>query len=186
MNHKPDGRLPLLSAKPAITRVTLKRAAANVAACLVNRGTVGMMGVNSLPKTVTRQRRGCDMNPGPSAPESRTVTTRLPSHPRLNTALTLFTWSPIKNPWPLLFCLSMFSMPARNPGSRLSQYFFASAACNPQQSSRHQTSLPLLPLIGRLKHRPTPVSHCLRLAVLAEPKMNSVAHQMMEVEHYVF
>jgi len=23
------------------------------------------MGVNSLPKTVTRQRRGCDMNPGP-------------------------------------------------------------------------------------------------------------------------
>ena len=28
------------------------------------------MGVNSLPKTVTRQRRGCDLNPGPSAPES--------------------------------------------------------------------------------------------------------------------
>ena len=26
------------------------------------------MGVNSLPKTVTRQRRGCDLNPGPSAP----------------------------------------------------------------------------------------------------------------------
>jgi len=33
---------------------------------LVNRGTVG---VNSLPKTVTRQRRGCNLNPGPSAPE---------------------------------------------------------------------------------------------------------------------
>ena len=30
------------------------------------------MGVNSLPKTVTRQRRGCDLNPGPSAPESET------------------------------------------------------------------------------------------------------------------
>jgi len=29
--------------------------------CLVNRG---MMGVNSLPKTVTRQRRDCDLNPG--------------------------------------------------------------------------------------------------------------------------
>ena len=29
------------------------------------------MGVNSLPKTVTRQRRDCDMNPGPSAPCSR-------------------------------------------------------------------------------------------------------------------
>jgi len=29
--------------------------------CLVNRGT---MGVSSLPKTVTQQRRGCDLNPG--------------------------------------------------------------------------------------------------------------------------
>jgi len=34
--------------------------------------------VNSLPKTVTRQRRGCDLNPGPSADESSTLTTRLP------------------------------------------------------------------------------------------------------------
>jgi len=33
--------------------------------CLVNRGT---MGVNSLPKTVTRQRRGYALNPDPSAP----------------------------------------------------------------------------------------------------------------------
>ena len=39
------------------------------------------MGVNSLPKTVTRQHRDCDLNPGPSAPESSTLTTRLPSHP---------------------------------------------------------------------------------------------------------
>jgi len=38
------------------------------------------MVVNSLPKTVTRQRRDCDLNPGPSAPESSTLTTRLPSH----------------------------------------------------------------------------------------------------------
>jgi len=38
------------------------------------------MGVNSLPKTVTRQRRGCDLNLGPRAPESGTLTTRLPSH----------------------------------------------------------------------------------------------------------
>ena len=37
--------------------------------------------MNSLPKTATRQRRGCDLNPGPSAPESSTLTTRLPSHP---------------------------------------------------------------------------------------------------------
>ena len=40
------------------------------------------MGVNSLPKTVTGQRRGCDLNPGPTAPESSTLTTRLPSHVR--------------------------------------------------------------------------------------------------------
>jgi len=33
--------------------------------------------VNSLPKTVTRQCRDCDLNPGPSAPESSTLTTRL-------------------------------------------------------------------------------------------------------------
>jgi len=33
--------------------------------------------VNSFPKTVTRQRRGgCDLNPGASAPESITLTTR--------------------------------------------------------------------------------------------------------------
>jgi len=38
------------------------------------------MGVNSLPKTVTRQRRDCDLYPGPSAPESSTQTTRLSSH----------------------------------------------------------------------------------------------------------
>jgi len=36
--------------------------------------------VNSLPKTVTQQRRGRDLNPGPTAPESSTLTTRLPSH----------------------------------------------------------------------------------------------------------
>ena len=34
------------------------------------------MGVNSLPKTVSRQRRGCDLNPGPTAPESSTLTTQ--------------------------------------------------------------------------------------------------------------
>jgi len=38
------------------------------------------MGVNSVPKTVTRQRRDCNLNPGPSALESSTLTTRLPSH----------------------------------------------------------------------------------------------------------
>ena len=52
------------------------------------------MGVNSLakPKTVTRQRRDCDLNPGPSAPESSTLTTRLPSHP-LDTMGSLLRYS---------------------------------------------------------------------------------------------
>ena len=39
------------------------------------------MSVNSLRKTVTRQRHDYDLNPGPFAPESSTLTTRLPSHP---------------------------------------------------------------------------------------------------------
>ena len=43
------------------------------------------MGVNSLPRTVTRH-----LNPGPSAHESSTLTTRLPSHPWLwRTAIEL-------------------------------------------------------------------------------------------------
>jgi len=36
------------------------------------------MGVNSLPKTVRGQRRDCDLNPGPTVPESSTLTTLLP------------------------------------------------------------------------------------------------------------
>ena len=31
VNHKPDGRLPLLSARPAVTPATHKRAAASIA-----------------------------------------------------------------------------------------------------------------------------------------------------------
>jgi len=46
-----------------------------------------MMSVNSLPKTVTRQRRSCDLNPGPSAPESSTLTTQLPRHPVVHVML---------------------------------------------------------------------------------------------------
>ena len=49
--------------------------------CLVNRGTAG---VNSFPKTVTQQRNGCDLNPGPSVPEPSTLTNRLPSYPLCN------------------------------------------------------------------------------------------------------
>jgi len=76
---QPDGRLPLLSARPAVTPATFKEGCYKFC-CLVN--ITGTVGVNSLPKTVTRQRSGCDLNPGPSAPESSTLTTRLPSHPK--------------------------------------------------------------------------------------------------------
>jgi len=50
------------------------------------------MGVNSLPKkTVTRQRRGCDLNPGASAPESSMLTARLPSHTPIRGLASLWT-----------------------------------------------------------------------------------------------
>jgi len=49
------------------------------------------MGVNSLPKTVTRQRRDCDLNPGPSAPESSTLTTLLQGYHVVNKYLRLPT-----------------------------------------------------------------------------------------------
>ena len=78
VSHKPGSRLALLSARPAVTPATLKRAATNFAALWVNRGT---MGVSSLPKTVTRQLSYCGLSPGPSAPEFSTLTTRLLSHP---------------------------------------------------------------------------------------------------------
>jgi len=38
------------------------------------------MGVNSLPKIVTQQRRDCDLNPKPSASETIMLTTRQHSH----------------------------------------------------------------------------------------------------------
>ena len=47
------------------------------------------MGVNSLPKTVTRQTSDCDLNTGPSAPESSTLTTRLEPLPHLNLHMVL-------------------------------------------------------------------------------------------------
>ena len=39
------------------------------------------MGVNSLRTTVTQQRRGCDLDPDPSAPESSTQTTQPSTEP---------------------------------------------------------------------------------------------------------
>ena len=61
------------------------------------------MAVNSLPKTVIRQRRDCDLNPGPSAPESSTLTTRLPPTSKernINTVIMIkFTeWANVYSP----------------------------------------------------------------------------------------
>jgi len=78
VSHKPGGRLPLLSARPTVTPATLKRAATNFTAWWTEWRVTG---VNSLPKTVTRQCCGCDLNPGPTASESSMLTIRLPSHP---------------------------------------------------------------------------------------------------------
>jgi len=74
VSHKPGGRLPLLSARPAVTLATLKRAAIPVL-------LLGEQRHNGCEQFVTRLRRDCDLNPGPSAPQSSTLTTRLPSHP---------------------------------------------------------------------------------------------------------
>jgi len=41
VSHKPGGRLPLLSARPAVTPATLKMAATNFCG-MVNRGTIGV------------------------------------------------------------------------------------------------------------------------------------------------
>jgi len=71
VSHKPGGRLPLLSARHAVTAAALKRAATATNFAL---GEHRHNGVNSLPKTVTRQQRVCDLNPGLSAPESSTAT----------------------------------------------------------------------------------------------------------------
>ena len=77
VSHKPGGRLSLLL-RQACSYPRNPSEGCYQFHCFVNRGT---MGVNSLPKTVTRQSRGCYLNPGHSAPESSTLTTRLPSHP---------------------------------------------------------------------------------------------------------
>jgi len=73
VSHKPGGRLPLRQARSYPLNPWEGCYQFCCLVKMVNRGTVG---VNSYPKTVTRQRRGCDLNPGPSAPESSTLTTR--------------------------------------------------------------------------------------------------------------
>jgi len=47
--------------------------------------------MNSLPKTVNRQRHGCNLNPGPTAPKFSMLTTRLPRHPE---AVVVWSYHP--------------------------------------------------------------------------------------------
>ena len=70
----------VLSGRPAVTPATLKTGAANLAAWWTKVRWVWTVCLRSLPNSVAA-RRGCDLNPGPSAPESSTLTTRLPNHP---------------------------------------------------------------------------------------------------------
>ena len=76
VSHKPGGRLPLLSARPAVTPATLKRAATNLLFDEQRHNGCEQFAQDCYP-TASRLR----FEPGPSAPESSTLTTRLPSHP---------------------------------------------------------------------------------------------------------
>ena len=80
VSHKPGGWLSLLSPGLQLPPQPLRGLL-----------LILLLGVNSLPKTVTRQRRDCDLNPGPSAPESSMLTTRLPSHPKSIAGKQTFT-----------------------------------------------------------------------------------------------
>ena len=73
VSHKPGVKLPLFSARPAVTFPVRRR----VPVSMLHEQR--QIGVNSLPKTVTRQRHDCDLNPGCAAPESSTLTTRVQS-----------------------------------------------------------------------------------------------------------
>ena len=67
------------------------------------------MGVSSLPKTVARQRRGCDLNQSPSEPESSTLTTGLPSYP-LSVDMAMFVCGLLQGAWtPYLYQFTCFS-----------------------------------------------------------------------------
>jgi len=124
VNHKPGGRLPLPSVRPAVTLAPLRGLLPF--RCLVNRDT---MGVNSLPKI--RQRRGCDLNPGPSASESSTLTTRLPSHP--------WTWCLFVNR-PSHICIATQSL--KSSISDVSSRSSTQHTCSTSSSS-HVLSAPL-------------------------------------------
>ena len=78
VSHKPGGRLPLLFARPAVSLATLKRAATNFAAWWTEAWWVWTVCPRLLGYPTASRLR---YEPRPSAPESSTLTTRLPSQP---------------------------------------------------------------------------------------------------------
>ena len=66
---------PYFFSRPTVTPAALRRLLPVFAVWWT-----GTMGVNSMPKTVTRHRHECYLNRGPSAPGSSTLTTQLPRH----------------------------------------------------------------------------------------------------------
>jgi len=99
VSHKPGGRLLLLSARPAVTLATLKKADTSFVAWRTEARWVWTVFLRLLPDSVA----AAIWNPGPSAPESRTLTTRIPSHQQ---ARDYFKW--ILRPDSCLHC----SLPA--------------------------------------------------------------------------
>ena len=105
VSHKPAGRLPLLLARPAVTPATLKRAATNLLLCEQRHDVCEQFlprdamhprywhntsrGPSAIAELLVIRRRDCDLNPGPCAPESSTLTTRLPSHPVYGTSVNV-------------------------------------------------------------------------------------------------
>jgi len=62
----------------------LKRSPVRSSAVSLSGSNLGQVVHTHVPQTLTRQRRDCDLNPGRTAPESSTLTTRLPSHPSIH------------------------------------------------------------------------------------------------------
>ena len=83
VNHKPSGRLPLLSAKPAVTPTTLKSAATSFTAWWTEAQWVWTVCLRLLPDSVTT----AIWTQALTAPESSMLTTQLPSHPAVNSWL---------------------------------------------------------------------------------------------------
>ena len=62
------------------------------------------VGVNNLPKVVTRQRRGLELNSQPASCKSNAIATRLPSHPKICLHLALiFNYTDGSNSLPRFF-----------------------------------------------------------------------------------